>query len=251
MSEVSGTVHTDIAAYVLGVLGEEDHARFEAHLLECPECQVELVEMYHLPDILDMVKKSWPDPPVKGPGPRVLRMLLADAAKAGRRRKVVRLATAAAVLVLVVGGPLAVLSLTDREPVVTQAAPTVVTSVVSPPSSSRERETGPDGGAAPFGWSEAGNAVAAEVTVQDKEWGSAVELELRGLVGPMTCQLFAYSHGGEAYVVNNWSVPAKGYGVPGSPAPLVITGSTALRKADIERFEVHKRDGTVLAIVRR
>ncbi|RSN22833.1 hypothetical protein DMC63_07265 [Streptomyces sp. WAC 05977] len=251
MSEVSGTVHTDIAAYVLGVLGEEDHARFEAHLLECPECQVELVEMYHLPDILDMVKKSWPDPPVKGPGPRVLRMLLADAAKAGRRRKVVRLATAAAVLVLVVGGPLAVLSLTDREPVVTQAAPTVVTSVVPPPSSSRERETGPDGGAAPFGWSEAGNAVAAEVTVQEKEWGSAVELELRGLVGPMTCQLFAYSHGGEAYVVNNWGVPAKGYGVPGSPAPLVITGSTALRKADIERFEVHKLDGTVLAIVRR
>ncbi|MBB5856835.1 anti-sigma factor family protein [Amycolatopsis umgeniensis] len=248
MSEVSGAPHTDIAAYVLGVLGEEDHAGFEAHLLECPECQVELVEMYHLPDILDMVKKSWPDPPVKGPGPRVLRMLLADAAKAGRRRKVIRLATAAAVLVLVVGGPLVVLSLTDREPVITQAAPTVVTSVVP---LSPTGKPGPDGGAAPFGWSEAGNAVAAEVTVQEKEWGSAVELELRGLVGPMTCQLFAYSHGGEAYVVNNWSVPSKGYGVPGSPDPLVITGSTALQKADIERFEVHKQDGTVLAIVRR
>ncbi|MEV7550746.1 zf-HC2 domain-containing protein [Amycolatopsis sp. NPDC089917] len=249
MSEVSGAPHTDIAAYVLGVLGEEDHVRFEAHLLECPECQVELVEMYHLPDILDMVKKSWPDPPVKGPGPRVLRMLLADAAKANRRRRIIRLATAAAVFVLVVGGPLAVFALTNREPVITQAAPSIITSVVQPPPSTRE--AGPDGGAAPFGWSEAGNAVAAEVTVQDKEWGSAVELELRGLVGPMTCQLFAYSHAGDAYVVNNWSVPAKGYGVPGSPDPLVITGSTALRKADVERFEVHKQDGTVLAVVRR
>lgn len=249
MSEVSGAPHTDVAAYVLGVLGEEDHARFEAHLLECPECQVELVEMYHLPDILDMVKKSWPDPPVKGPGPRVLRMLLADAAKTGRRRKVIRLATAAAVLVLVVGGPLTVLSLTDRDPVVTQAAPTTI--VTSAPSTSVPKETGPDGGAAPFGWSEAGNAVAAEVTVQEKEWGSAVELELRGLTGPMTCQLFAYSRGGEAYVVNGWAVPAKGYGVPGSPDPLVVTGTTALKKAEIERFEVHKQDGTVLATVRR
>ncbi|MEV6911507.1 zf-HC2 domain-containing protein [Amycolatopsis sp. NPDC051071] len=245
---MSGAPHTDIAAYVLGVLGEEDHARFEAHLLECPECQVELVEMYHLPDILDMVKKSWPDPPVKGPGPRVLRMLLADAAKTGRRRKVIRLATAAAVLVLVVGGPLTVLSLADREPVITQAAPTTVVTSASP---SAPRETGPDGGAAPFGWSEAGNAVAAEVTVQEKEWGSAVELELRGLTGPMTCQLFAYSRGGEAYVVNGWGVPAKGYGVPGSPDPLVVIGTTALKKADIERFEVHKQDGTVLATVRR
>ncbi len=249
MSEMSGAPHTDVAAYVLGVLGEEDHARFEAHLLECPECQVELVEMYHLPDILDMVKKSWPDPPVKGPGPRVLRMLLADAAKTGRRRKVIRLATAAAVLVLVVGGPLTVLSLTDRDPVVTQAAPTTI--VTSVPSTSVPKETGPDGGAAPFGWSEAGNAVAAEVTVQEKEWGSAVELELRGLTGPMTCQLFAYSRSGEAYVVNGWGVPAKGYGVPGSPDPLVVTGTTALKKAEIERFEVHKQDGTVLATVRR
>ncbi|WP_207898125.1 anti-sigma factor family protein [Amycolatopsis pittospori] len=246
---MSGAPHTDVAAYVLGVLGEEDHARFEAHLLECPECQVELVEMYHLPDILDMVKKSWPDPPVKGPGPRVLRMLLADAAKTGRRRKVIRLATAAAVLVLVVGGPLTVLSLTDRDPVVTQAAPTTI--VTSVPSTSVPKETGPDGGAAPFGWSEAGNAVAAEVTVQEKEWGSAVELELRGLTGPMTCQLFAYSRSGEAYVVNGWGVPAKGYGVPGSPDPLVVTGTTALKKAEIERFEVHKQDGTVLATVRR
>lgn len=247
MSEVSGAPHTDVAAYVLGVLGEEDHATFEAHLLECPECQVELVEMYHLPDILDMVKKSWPDPPVKGPGPRVLRMLLADAAKSNRRRKVIRLATAAAVLVLVVGGPLTVLSLTDRDPVITQAAPTIATSA---PPLSAQRDSGPDGGAAPFGWSEAGNAVGAEVTVQAKEWGSVVELELRGLTGPMACQLIAYSRGGEAHVVNGWAVPTKGYGVPGSPDPLVVTGTTALKMSDIERFEVHKQDGTVLATVR-
>lgn len=246
MSEVSGAPHTDVAAYVLGVLGEEDHATFEAHLLECPECQVELVEMYHLPDILDMVKKSWPDPPVKGPGPRVLRMLLADAAKSNRRRKIIRLATAAAVLVLVVGGPLAVLSLTDRDPVITQAAPTVTTSVTPSPV---PKDSGPDGGAAPFGWSEAGNAVGAEVTVQAKEWGSVVELELRGLTGPMSCQLIAYSRSGEAHVVNGWGVPAKGYGVPGSPDPLVVTGTTALKTSDIERFEIHKLDGTVLATV--
>ncbi len=245
MSEVSGAPHTDVAAYVLGVLGEEDHARFEAHLLECPDCQVELVEMYHLPDILDMVKKSWPDPPVKGPGPRVLRMLLADAAKSNRRRKVVRLATAAAVLVLVVGGPLTVLSLTDREAVITQASPTITTTA----SSTAVPDAGPDGGAAPFGWSESGNAVGAEVTVQSKEWGSVVELELRGVTGPMTCQLIAYSRSGSAVSVNSWGVPAKGYGVPGSPDPLVVTGSTSLQTADIERFEVHKQDGTVLATV--
>ncbi|NBH07159.1 zf-HC2 domain-containing protein, partial [Amycolatopsis sp. SID8362] len=91
---MAGSAHTDVAAYVLGVLSEAENTQFEAHLMNCPHCQLDLIELYQLPDVLDLVKRSWPEPPMPAPsprtlapGPRVLRGLMEEATVKRRRRK--------------------------------------------------------------------------------------------------------------------------------------------------------------------
>lgn len=37
--------HTDVGAYALGLLDEDDRLAFEAHLLRCRSCEVELTEL--------------------------------------------------------------------------------------------------------------------------------------------------------------------------------------------------------------
>ncbi|MEW9547141.1 zf-HC2 domain-containing protein [Nonomuraea sp. NPDC050783] len=61
-------MHDGVAAYVLGVLDEEEHEAFERHLDGCEQCQRELVEFAELPDQLDELKNtasaSDDDPPM-------------------------------------------------------------------------------------------------------------------------------------------------------------------------------------------
>ncbi|MEO3887081.1 zf-HC2 domain-containing protein [Nonomuraea sp. B5E05] len=61
-------MHDGVAAYVLGVLDEEEHEAFERHLDTCERCQAELVELAELPDQLDELKNasstSDDDPPM-------------------------------------------------------------------------------------------------------------------------------------------------------------------------------------------
>ncbi|MEV4171812.1 MULTISPECIES: zf-HC2 domain-containing protein [unclassified Nonomuraea] len=62
-------MHDGVAAYVLGVLDEEEHEAFERHLDTCERCQAELIELAELPDQLDELKNdpsstSGDDPPM-------------------------------------------------------------------------------------------------------------------------------------------------------------------------------------------
>ncbi|MEV4597405.1 zf-HC2 domain-containing protein [Amycolatopsis sp. NPDC049253] len=249
---MAGSPHTDLAAYVLGVLSEADNTRFEEHLLDCPHCQLDLVELHQLPDVLDLVKKNWPEPPVPvtpgrtlAPGPRVLRALMAEATVKRKRRRRLGLVAAAAAAALVVAGPLVTLAVRPADaagPSVSLAAPT---SVPPAPSSSL---SAPGGGTSS---GQGASAVTARVTVTPREWGSSVDLELSGVVGPTNCQLLAISSAGDIRTVTGWSVPAKGYGIPGSPDPLHVTGGTSMSADEITRFEVRADDGTLLVVVDR
>lgn len=51
-------MHEEVAAYVLGVLDEQDHEAFERHLDGCPECQAQLKELGEVPVSLDELKHS-------------------------------------------------------------------------------------------------------------------------------------------------------------------------------------------------
>jgi len=61
-------MHEGVAAYVLGVLDDEEHEAFERHLDTCLACQAELVELAEVPERLDELKQapsaSEDDPPM-------------------------------------------------------------------------------------------------------------------------------------------------------------------------------------------
>ncbi|MBB6350813.1 anti-sigma factor family protein [Nonomuraea muscovyensis] len=60
-------MHEEVAAYVLGVLDEEDIEAFERHLDTCESCRRELEEFAEVPGQLDELKHlpsaSEDDPP--------------------------------------------------------------------------------------------------------------------------------------------------------------------------------------------
>src|SRR5262249_20448136 len=126
-------------------------------------------------------------------------------------------------------------------PSVSLAAPTSV-----PPA--------PSSSAAPGGGTSAGQgagSLTAPGKVTPGGGGSAGGLELSRVAGPMGCQLLAISSAGDIRTVTGWSVPAKGYGIPGSPAPLRVTGGTSLPADRITRFEDRADDGSLLVVVDR
>jgi anti-sigma factor RsiW len=263
---VAGSAHTDVAAYVLGVLSEAENTQFEAHLMNCPHCQLDLIELYQLPDVLDLVKRSWPEPPMPAPsprtlspGPRVLRGLMEEATVKRRRRKRLGIIAGVAAAALVVAGPLVTLAVrpADAVPPASLAAPSgkqppPVTSVPATSTAPPPAGTQPQpGGGQTYGRGSGGSAVSALVTVSPVEWGSRVDLELRGIVGPLKCQLVAVSTAGDERVVSSWVVPPKGFGIPGSSEPLRLQGSISMVMDQIARFEVRGDDGTVLVIVQR
>ncbi|MFI6900234.1 zf-HC2 domain-containing protein [Nonomuraea sp. NPDC050394] len=51
-------MHHEVAAYVLGVLDEEEHEAFERHLDACQDCQAQLRELSEVPELLDELKHS-------------------------------------------------------------------------------------------------------------------------------------------------------------------------------------------------
>jgi hypothetical protein len=262
---VTGSAHTDVAAYVLGVLSEAESTQFEAHLMNCPHCQLDLIELYQLPDVLDLVKRSWPEPPMPAPGPRtlapgprVLRGLMEEATVKRRRRKRLGIIAGAAAAALVVAGPLVTLAVrpADAVPPAALSAPSKpppATSVpaTSVPPSAGAPAPGQPGGGQTYGRGSGGSAVSALVTVSPVEWGSRVELELRGIVGPLKCQLVAVSTANDERVVSSWVVPPKGFGIPGSSEPLRLQGSISMAADQIARFEVRGDDGAVLVVVQR
>ena len=260
---MAGSAHTDVAAYVLGVLSEAESTQVEAHLMNCPHCQLDLIELYQLPDVLDLVKRSWPEPPMPAPGPRtlapgprVLRGLMEEAAVKRRRRRRIGIPAAPATAALVVAGQLVTRAVRPADAVAPPvlAAPSgkqPVPATSVPATSIAPASTSAPGSGQTYGQGTGGSAVNALVTVSAVEWGSRVELELRGIVGPLKCQLIAMSTGGDERVVSGWSVPPKGYGIPGSPEPLRLQGSVSLAPDQISRFEVRGDDGTVFVTVQR
>jgi hypothetical protein len=239
------TEHTDVGAYALGLLEEEDTRAFEEHLAGCDRCTEELNGFSGMRELLTglggPVELDEDDgPPVRPAGPGdtgdVVGLLRRRKAAARRQRRGTALLSAAAGIALLAGG-------------VTVGATVAGHGTYS----------GHDHGNVPgdlLAWGETRRAadtktgVSGIVAMENKQWGTHLALDLTHITGPRTCELVAISKTGARHVVTEWAVSPTGYGVPGSSTDhLQVHGGTALRKDDLQRFEVTDQNGGTLLTI--
>jgi anti-sigma factor RsiW len=240
------STHADVGAYLLGALDEAEMTAFEEHLAGCAQCARELDQLSGLLPVLEELRgdgigagtgaggfaagvadgTAFAGPPS---GDGLLDRLLREVSGERRQRRRRRLVAVAAASVLVVGGPaVAVLATAGGG-----GSPAAVQGIASPRHSASNPATG----------------ASAVVGVSDKGWGSAVDLKLTGVRGPLTCSLLAVDRSGHAQTVATWSVPNAGYGTAAQPAPLTVHGASGLHTGQIGHFDVRTADGTLLVRV--
>lgn len=223
--------HVDVGAYLLGALDDAEMTRFEEHLAECESCGRELDELSGLLPVLDEVRADGVGFAELPDGDAMLHRLLAEVSGERRTRKRRRLVAVAAAAVLVIGGPAVAVLATDDGG---GGRPAVSAGVTGDQRSASDASTG----------------AKAVVGITDKGWGSAVDLRLTGVTGPLTCSLVAVAQDGSRQTVATWSVPEGGYGTLTQPRPLTVHGASGLHKDDISRFDVRATDGKLLVSVR-
>ncbi|MEV7019117.1 zf-HC2 domain-containing protein [Streptomyces sp. NPDC093991] len=210
--------HRDVGAYALGVLDEAEAFRFEDHLMECPRCAVQVTAFGPATRQLMLYRSATPRMvhPMAQPSPRMLDRLLAQVSlrrRAGRRRTLLALAAS---VVLAVSVP----------------AVTVVARGGDGPRPLTVEATDERSG------------VWAEVEVEDREWGSSVELRVKDAAGPRECVLVGVGRDGSEDVLTSWAVPRH------DARPNTVPGGSALRSGDIERYEVRSTEGETLVVLR-
>ena len=212
--------HTDVGAYALGLLEDQDRAAFEAHLATCDACRGELETLSPVGVLLRGME------PVQLPGDASPPVdLLHRRAVASRRRR---------------------RNLIDRERRRLRRA-------ARRRDRGRRGERAGPGAAALTGQvhsaSNPANGATGIVGLVAKGWGTQVQLDLAGVKGPLECELIAVSKTGARKTVTGWFVPAPGDGVPGHPAHLLVQGGTAIALGDLARFEVVVANGPVLLTI--
>jgi hypothetical protein len=247
MSAPRSVDHVDVAAYVLGILDEPEDAAFSQHLAQCARCRAELRDLADLPPLLDQLKplprtrKRSKQPAV--PSKEVLGRALDQITSERRQRRRTTWLAAAAAAVLLVSIPVVVWQAGRGNDGPTAGPPVAASAPSSTTTETTTTTTGDVAGAGSWTGSNADTGVKASINLVPVSWGTQVTLELRGITGPIQCQLVAVSKQGLRQVVTSWGVPAAGFGVPGSPAPLVVSGGVGFVQGDIIRFEVRREGG--------
>jgi hypothetical protein len=212
--------HTDVGAYALGLLEDQDRSAFESHLATCDACREELETLSPMAVLLKGME------PVQVPGDASppVDLLHRRAVASRRRRRSLMIASVAACVALLGGG--------------------IAVGVASAPGQSPAALTGQLHSA-----SNPASGAVGTVGLVAKGWGTQVQLDLAGVRGPKECALIAVSKNGARKTVTGWFVPTPGDGVPGHPAHLLVEGGTAIALGDLARLEVIVVNGPVLLTI--
>ncbi|MEU4508976.1 zf-HC2 domain-containing protein [Nonomuraea wenchangensis] len=239
----AGVEHTDVGAYALGLLEEEDKAAFETHLLHCGGCRAELSDLAGVASALDglaPVRDLFPPGDDSAAGPAIDLMRRKRAADRRTRRGTFIIGMAAAVT-LVAGGLTVGTQLAGGS-----------TAQLARDHSGHASHLGPAEQFYADGRPIEGkgvDGVTGGLVVESKGWGTHAALRLAGVKGPLQCELVSVGRAGERRVMTGWAVPTAGYGVPGSPDPLYMHGGSATPLKEIDHFEVVTSTGKRLLTV--
>jgi hypothetical protein len=237
--------HTDVGAYALGLLDEDDRMAFETHLLGCPTCRYELSDLAGVADVLSGIG------PIEDAGPPsydrqddVVTLLRRKKAADRKTRRGTFVIGMAAAVTLVAGGLTVGTQLDAGE-----TAPLAQ----GHDGHSMGANMGPAEQFYAAGRPIEGkgvDGVTGGLVVESKGWGTHAALKLSGVKGPLECELVSVGKSGERRVMTGWSVPPAGYGVPGSPDPLYMHGGSATQLPDVDHFEVVTSAGKKLLTIK-
>ncbi|MEV4355850.1 anti-sigma factor family protein [Nonomuraea sp. NPDC004186] len=229
--------HTDVGAYALGLLEEDDRHAFEAHLLGCAPCRAELSDLSGMASVLSGIG---PVEDYGAPSPEPVIDLLQRKKRTDRKTRRGTFVIGMAAAVTLVAGGLTVgtqLSVGDVPPMAAQGHG----SHMGPAEQFFADGTPIEGKGV--------DGVTGGLVVESKAWGTHAALKLAGVKGPLECELVSVGKSGERRVMTGWSVPPAGYGVPGSPDPLYMHGGSATPLKDIDHFEVVTSAGKKLLTI--
>ncbi|GGN58112.1 membrane protein [Streptomyces albiflavescens] len=201
--------HRDVGAYALGVLDEAEAFRFEDHLMGCPRCAAHVTGFGPTTRQLLLYRRATPRSvhPMAQPGPQLLGRLLGEVAARHRARRRRFLYGLAASVVFAVAGP-GIAVLAGQGDSTAQVAAT-------------DERTG----------------VWAQVTTEDTDSGSQVELKVKDGAGPRSCRLVAIGRDGSEQVMASWTVPDH------DARMSTVQGGSAMHTDQIARYEVRTADG--------
>ncbi|HEU5156876.1 MAG TPA: zf-HC2 domain-containing protein [Streptosporangiaceae bacterium] len=225
-------VRTSLGVYVLGAIDPAERAQVDAHLPACAMCRDEVAALAGLPALLGRISEEQIAQVADRP-PALLEQLLTKAAaeRPNRRRQWVSLAVAA-VLVLIVGA-LAGALLTPGEggspaPPIARSSPPATSVPATPPVEERSAM-------------DPATKVEAWVGVDDKEWGTALTVRLRGAPPGARCRMYAIAMNGRRDAAGAWQYGGREYEE--------FNGSTMIPRAELAEVEIVMTNGRRLITI--
>jgi hypothetical protein len=228
--------HTDVGAYALGLLEEDDRQQFEEHLSDCATCATELGGFA---DMRGMLAGIGPvevaDEESEDFSDNVTDLLSRRKREDRRRRRGTLVIGLAAGVALVAGGV------------------TAGSAIVSPGDGGGHQHGSPAADVLAMGVRHTATDPLTHaqgiVATRQEAFGTEVGLDLANIRGPLTCRLVAVLRSGQQQPVTEWAVPPKGYGVPGSPAHLQVHGGISVPPGDVSHFDVLVEGGGRLVTI--
>ncbi len=225
-------------AYVLGALSRADRDAFEAHLIDCADCQARVAELSDLPGLLALAPASAYAAP-QSPADPVVPLLAAARARRRKQRWVVAAAAAAVAAGLVTGTALLATSSSSHPIAIASEAPSATPS----PTGSSSAASSSTAGAAMVALVAA--PIHATIEVTDVAWGTSIKLHCTyddaddGYpVRRRSTHSAVRNRAGQTDNLGTWAI------VPGKVT--TFPAGTAFHKSDIASITVSTASGTPL-----
>lgn len=261
MNEEAHPWREDLGAYLVGALDADEAERMRRHLEECPACRAEYAELAPVVGMLASVPAEALAPdaaPVAPPDPAGWERLRARAGLTG----VATIPDAAPVRQLRIGlgsaGPGSGQNAagtrppgrtrTRRRPLRPTAAAALSGALVAAVAFGVYAGVHQDGGDTAAGTetvsaADAVTGVSGTIQYRPTDWGSSVQITLKGVKPGDDCVLYAMDRAGDKAVASTWWAP---YATDGSAT---IPGGVSMQASDIKTFQVTTTVGQVLLTI--